>query len=76
MEALAPCPFCGAYNRSDFLSVYPSSPSLGRSNWSVHCDDCGAEGPTVSAYNSSDPEALCIAAWNRSLSISEPERAA
>lgn len=53
-EMLA-CPWCGG-------RAYPQSPSLGRSAWSVVCDDCGAEGPPTTSDDAG--EAAAIAAWN------------
>ena len=68
---LKPCPFCGAENRGDILNIYPASPSLGQSRWHVFCDDCGAEGPGVSTFNSDNPDELCEAAWNRRSPIAD-----
>ena len=62
---LKSCPFCGCTN------VNLISPSLGRSSWTVVCDDCCAEGPTVPTYNSGEAEYVAALAWNGRTALSQ-----
>ncbi len=69
---LLPCPFCGSE------IVESVAPSLGRSNWRMVCDDCGAEGPLGKSDVPFDdmPDDTAIAAWNSRATHAQPDREA